>query len=116
MLGDHHGQYPDHTNILNSIFVFFIGMALPAAGVRPGSRPVQVSFNNVSPLVVVIDAVDLHPNAWEHLTDDGHDPLPQPNPLTYKFHARISMDDVKSRLMTTSSICFDPDYLMFLEP
>ena len=93
-----------------------VGMSLQAVGVRPGTRPVHVTFNNVSPLAILINEVDSYPNTWEHFSDDDHDPLPPVNPLTYKYYSRINMNDVESHLMATSAVRFDAANLEFLEP
>ena len=96
--------------------VSIVDMALPASGVRPGTRPVRAGFNNVSPLAILIDSVDAYPNTWEHLSNDLHDPLPASNTPCYKHHARINMVDVESHLMASSTIRFDTDDFLFLEP
>ena len=91
-------------------------MALPAAGVRAGTRPVRTSFSDVSPLAIIIDSVDSYPNTWEHLSDINHVPLPSDRTFCYKHHVRIDMADVQSRLMAGANIRFDVDDFSFIEP
>ena len=102
--------------ILSILLIFCVGMALPAAGVRPSTRPVRASFSDASPLAIIIDSVDSYPNTWEHLSDADHDPLPSSRTYCYKHHARIGMADVQTHLMITANIRFDVDDFSFIEP